>query len=167
MRQPCPADITEINKHLINSINVIGTRHKNRLMSRQVDLYMIERNAENINIDRDIYTMVSPNDPKFVKANKISDIFNQPSNYSYGDLLLMIDKYETYFESEEDRKFTDAIKIYYSILLFETMFFKSKNVNYDFNDETKYPTIPIQRLIGGNVYYPNGRQCSFKRLCYR
>lgn len=150
-----PTDITEINKHLINSINVIGTKHKNRLMSRQVDLYMIERNAENINIDRDIYTMVSPNDPKFVKANKISDIFNQPSNYSYGDLLLMIDKYETYFESEEDRKFTDAIKIYYSILLFETMFFKSKNVNYNFNDETKYPTIPIQRLIGGNVYYPN------------
>ena len=157
-----PTDITEINKHLINSINVIGTRHKNRLMSRQVDLYMIERNAENINIDRDIYTMVSPNDPKFVKANKISDIFNQPSNYSYGDLLLMIDKYETYFESEEDRKFTDAIKIYYSILLFETMFFKSKNVEYGFSDSTdnngikkEYPTIPIQRLIGGNVYYPN------------
>lgn len=157
-----PTDITEINKHLINSINVIGTRHKNRLMSRQVDLYMIERNAENINIDRDIYTMVSPNDPKFVKANKISDIFNQPSNYSYGDLLLMIDKYETYFESEEDRKFTDAIKIYYSILLFETMFFKSKNVEYEFSDSTdnngikkEYPIIPIQRLIGGNVYYPN------------
>ncbi|MCQ2306667.1 MAG: AAA family ATPase [Bacteroidales bacterium] len=157
-----PTDITEINKHLINSINVIGTRHKNRLMSRQVDLSMIERNAENINIDRDIYTMVSPNDPKFVKANKISDIFNQPSNYSYGDLLLMIDKYETYFESGEDRKFTDAIKIYYSILLFETMFFKSKNVEYEFSDSTdnngikkEYPIIPIQRLIGGNVYYPN------------
>lgn len=109
-----PSDITEINKHLINSINVIGTQHKRRLMSREVGLDMIERNAENINIDRDIYTMVSPNDPKFVKANKISDIFNQPSNYSYGDLLLMIDKYETYFESGDDRKFTDAIKIYYT-----------------------------------------------------
>lgn len=153
-----PADITEINKHLINSINVIGNRHKNQLMSRQVDLGMIERNAENVNIDRDIYTMVSPNDPKFIKANKISDIFNQPSNYSYGDLLLIIDKYETYFESEEHRRLTDAIKIYYSILLFETMFFKSNNVEYDFKKEDKnkkYPIIPIQRLIGGNVYYPN------------
>ena len=150
-----PTDITEINKHLINSINVIGTKHKTRLMSREVSLDMIERNAENVNIDRDIYTMVSPNDPKFVKANKISDIFNQPSNYSYGDLLLMIDKYETYFESEEDRRFTDAIKIYYSILLFETMFFKSQNVDYTFEDNKKYEVIPIQKLIGGNVYYPN------------
>lgn len=150
-----PTDITEINKHLINSINVIGTQHKTRLMSREVSLDMIERNAENVNIDRDIYTMVSPNDPKFVKANKISDIFNQPSNYSYGDLLLMIDKYETYFESEEDRRFTDAIKIYYSILLFETMFFKSQNVDYTFDDKKEYEVIPIQKLIGGNVYYPN------------
>lgn len=150
-----PTDITEINKHLINSINVIGTTHKTDLMSREVGLDMIERNAENINIDRDIYTMVSPNDPKFVKANKISDIFNQPSNYSYGDLLLMIDKYETYFESEEHRKFTDAIKIYYSILLFETMFFKSQNVDYTFEDKKEYEVIPIQKLIGGNVYYPN------------
>ena len=150
-----PTDITEINKHLINSINVIGTKHKDDLMSREVGLDMIEKNAENIYIDRDIYTMVSPNDPKFVKANKISDIFNQPSNYSYGDLLLMIDKYETYFESEEHRKFTDAIKIYYSILLFETMFFKSRNVDYNFNEEKEYAEIPIQRLIGGNVYYPN------------
>lgn len=150
-----PTDITEINKHLINSINVIGTKHKTDLMSREVSLDMIERNAENINIDRDIYTMVSPNDPKFVKANKISDIFNQPSNYSYGDLLLMIDKYETYFESEEHRKFTDAIKIYYSILLFETMFFKSQNVDYTFEENKVYKIIPIQRLIGGNVYYPN------------
>ena len=150
-----PTDITEINKHLINSINVIGTMHKTRLMSREVSLDMIERNAENVNIDRDIYTMVSPNDPKFVKANKISDIFNQPSNYSYGDLLLMIDKYETYFESEEHRRFTDAIKIYYSILLFETMFFKSQNVDYSFVDKKIYEVIPVQKLIGGNVYYPN------------
>lgn len=150
-----PSDITEINKHLINSINIIGTKHKDDLMSRQVSLDIIERNAENIYIDRDIYTMVSPNDPKFVKANKISDIFNQPSNYSYGDLLLMIDKYETYFESEEHRGFTNAIKIYYSILLFETMFFKSQNVNYDYEEEKEYDVIPIQRLIGGNVYYPN------------
>lgn len=198
-----PTDITEINKHLINSINIIGTKHKNDLMSREVGLDIIERNADNVFIDRDIYTMVSPNDPKFVKANKISDIFNQPSNYSYGDLLLMIDKYETYFESEEHRKFTNAIKIYYSILLFETMFFKSGDVVYDVydrivqsldenekrlfeperdlktyvksvyekenpsNDEKKIilmlqekisniiPIIPIQKLIGGNVYYPN------------
>lgn len=198
-----PADITEINKHLINSINIIGNKHKDDLMSREVGLDIIERNADNVYIDRDIYTMVSPNDPKFVKANKISDIFNQPSNYSYGDLLLMIDKYETYFESEEHRKFTDAIKIYYSILLFETMFFKSGDVVYDVydkiaqsldddekgmfssetelktsvksvykkknpsNDEKKIihmlqekisntiPIIPIQKLIGGNVYYPN------------
>lgn len=172
-----PSDITEINKHLINSINVIGTRNKRRLMSREVGLDIIERNAEDVNIDRDIYTMVSPNDPRFVKANKISDIFNQPSNYSYGDLLLMIDKYETYFESEEDRKFTNAIKIYYSILLFETMFFKSNNIVYnkqgwlDINKEKTTETekkdivekwtdlckraIPIQKLIGGTVYYPN------------
>lgn len=125
-----PSDITEINKHLINSINVIGTKNKKRLMSREVGLDMIVRNAEDVNIDRDIYTMVSPNDPRFVKANKISDIFNRPSNYSYGDLLLMIDKYETYFESEEHRRFSNAIKIYYSILLFETMFFNSNNVDY-------------------------------------
>lgn len=156
-----PTDITEINKHLINAINVRGTNHKTRLMSREVSLDMIERNAEDINIDRDIYTMVSPNDPKFVKANKISDIFNQPSNYSYGDLLLMIDKYETYFESEEDRRFTDAIKIYYTILLFETMFFKSKDVKYTKarfdkdKNEGKDMVIPIQKLIGGTVYYPN------------
>lgn len=154
-----PTDITEINKHLINSINVIGTMHKTRLMSREVSLDMIERNAENVNIDRDIYTMVSPNDPKFVKANKISDIFNQPSNYSYGDLLLMIDKYETYFESEEDRRLTDAIKIYYSTLLFETMFFKSEKVKYSKKDfenlDEDEKVLPIQKLLGGTVYYPN------------
>lgn len=150
-----PADITEINKHLINSINIIGTKHKDDLMSRQVGLDIIEKNADNVFIDRDIYTMVSPNDPKFVKANKISDIFNQPSNYSYGDLLLMIDKYETYFESEDHRKFTDAIKIYYSILLFETMFFKSQDVEYNYKEGNEYEAIPIQKLIGGNVYYPN------------
>ena len=165
-----PSDITEINKHLINSINVIGTENKKHLMSREVDLDMIERNAADVNIDRDIYTMVSPNDPRFVKANKISDIFNQPSNYSYGDLLLMIDKYETYFESEENRRFTNAIKIYYSILLFETMFFNSNSVVYnkekwlaDINGEDPEKAwdalcrqaIPIQKLIGGTVYYPN------------
>lgn len=155
-----PSDITEINKHLINSINTIGTKNKKRLMSREVGLDMIERNADNVDIDRDIYTMVSPNDPRFVKANKISDIFNQPSNYSYGDLLLMIDKYETYFESEEDRRFSNAIKIYYSILLFETMFFKSTDVKYDkdgFDDAKNQgkDVVPIQKLIGGTVYYPN------------
>lgn len=154
-----PTDITEINKHLINSINVIGTKHKADLMSRQVGLDIIERNADNVFIDRDIYTMVSPNDPKFIKANKISDIFNQPSNYSYGDLLLMIDKYETYFESGDNRKFTDAIKIYYSILLFETMFFGSKEVEYNKseieNKNLDEMLIPIQQLIGGTVYYPN------------
>jgi len=155
-----PADITEINKHLINSINIIGTKHKDDMMSRQVSLDMIERNAEGVNIDRDIYTMVSPNDPKFVKANKISDIFNQPSNYSYGDLLLMIDKYETYFESEEHRRFTDAIKIYYSILLFETMFLKNEKVEYknfeDFKELSEdKKVLPIQKLLGGTVYYPN------------
>lgn len=154
-----PTDIAEINKHLINSINIIGTKHKDDLMSRQVGLDIIEKNADNVFIDRDIYTMVSPNDPKFVKANKISDIFNQPSNYSYGDLLLMIDKYETYFESEEHRKFTDAIKIYYSILLFETMFFESTNVRFEkgsFNNlKEEERILPIQKLIGGTVYYPN------------
>lgn len=153
-----PHDVSEINKHLINAINVIGTKNKKRLMSREVDLEQIAKNAEGVNIDRDIYTMVSPNDPRFVKANKISDIFNQPSNYSYGDLLLMIDKYETYFESEEDRRFINAVKIYYTMLLFETMFFKSVDVKYDKKD-MKYvgvdTIIPLQRLLGGTVYYPN------------
>lgn len=153
-----PHDVSEINKHFINAINVIGTKNKKRLMSREVDLEQIAKNAEGVNIDRDIYTMVSPNDPRFVKANKISDIFNQPSNYSYGDLLLMIDKYETYFESEEDRRFINAIKIYYSIILFETMFFKSTGVKYDKDDmkDVNLSTIiPIQKLLGGTVYYPN------------
>lgn len=162
-----PEKVDEINKHLINAINVIGTNNKQRLMSREVDLDIIEKNAEGVSIDRDIYTMVSPNDPRFVKANKISDIFNQPSNYSYGDLLLMLDKYETYFESERDRRFSNAIKIYYTILLFETMFFSSNNVNYKKpdgknNDERitnlknrVSDIIPIQRLIGGTIYYPN------------
>ena len=153
-----PHDVSEINKHLINAINVIGTKNKKRLMSREVDLEQIAKNAEGVNIDRDIYTMVSPNDPRFVKANKISDIFNQPSNYSYGDLLLMIDKYETYFESEEDRRFINAVKIYYTMLLFDTMFFKSVDVKYDAKD-MKYvgvdTIIPLQRLLGGTVYYPN------------
>lgn len=153
-----PQDVSEINKHLINAINVIGTKNKKRLMSREVDLEQIAKNAEGVNIDRDIYTMVSPNDPRFVKANKISDIFNQPSNYSYGDLLLMIDKYETYFESEEDRRFINAVKIYYTMLLFETMFFKSTDVKYDKKDMKNVGVntiIPIQRLLGGTVYYPN------------
>ena len=153
-----PHDVSEINKHLINAINVIGTKNKKRLMSREVDLEQIAKNAEGVNIDRDIYTMVSPNDPRFVKANKISDIFNQPSNYSYGDLLMMIDKYETYFESEEDRRFINAVKIYYTMLLFDTMFFKSTDVKYGIEDmdNVKIDTIiPIQRLLGGTVYYPN------------
>ena len=162
-----PEKVDEINKYLINAINVIGSNNKKRLMSREVDLDIIEKNAEGVRIDRDIYTMVSPNDPRFVKANKISDIFNQPSNYSYGDLLLMLDKYETYFESEHDRKFSNAIKIYYSILLFETMFYRSNCVNYyapkGETDDEKAPNlkdrvndiIPIQRLIGGTIYYPN------------
>lgn len=162
-----PEKVDEINKYLINAINVVGSNNKKRLMSREVDLDIIEKNAEGVRIDRDIYTMVSPNDPRFVKANKISDIFNQPSNYSYGDLLLMLDKYETYFEAEHDRKFSNAIKIYYSILLFETMFYRSNCVNYyapeGETDDEKAPNlkdrvndiIPIQRLIGGTIYYPN------------
>jgi len=158
-----PAELGEINKHLINSINVIGTKNRRNLMSREVDLSIIEKNADSVSIDRDIYTMVSPNDPRFVKANKISDIFNRPSNYSYGDLLLMLDKYETYFESGHDRLFSDAIKIYYSILLFDTMFFDSEDANlynYIASDKEKETErakqiIPIQRLIGGTVYYPN------------
>lgn len=153
-----PKDVSEINKHFVNAINVIGTKNKKRLMSREVDLEQIVKYAEDVNIDRDIYTMVSPNDPKFVKANKISDIFNQPSNYSYGDLLLMIDKYETYFESAADRRFIDAVKIYYSIILFETMFFKSVGVKYDKQDVKDInlkTTVPIQRMLGGTVYYPN------------
>lgn len=153
-----PQDVSEINKHFINAINVIGTKNKKRLMSREVDLEQIIKYAEDVNIDRDIYTMVSPNDPKFVKANKISDIFNQPSNYSYGDLLLMIDKYETYFESEESRRFINAVKIYYSIILFETMFFKSVDVKYgeaDLDDVRVDTIVPIQRMLGGTVYYPN------------
>jgi len=147
-----PLEITRINKHLIQSINVIGNQHKKRLLARDVDLEQIEKNST-IKIDSDIYTMVSPNDPKFYMANRISDLYNYPSNNSMGDVLLLIDKYQTYFESVEESHFINAVKIYYSMLLFETMFFHSQIISAKANQSENI--IDIQRLIGGTVYFPH------------
>ena len=162
-----PLDIKRINKHLIQSINVIGNKNKKRLLAREVDISQTAK----AKIDRDIYTMVSHNDPKFYMANRISDIYNHPSNNSMGDVLLLIDKYQTYFESVEEVRFINAVKIYYTMLLFETMFFK--NETPDLHDDVKKQTGTgavvntlenlvaksdidnIQTLIGGTVYFPH------------
>jgi len=146
-----PLDITRINKYLIQSINVIGNQHKKRLLARDVELTQIEKNNSMIKIESDIYTMVSPNDPKFYMANKISDIYNEPSNNSMGDVLLLIDKYQTYFESVNESHFINAVKIYYSMLFFETMFFHSKILQKNTNPLENI--IDIQKLIGGTVYF--------------
>ena len=111
-------------------------------------------------VDRDIYTMVSVNDPNFYDVNKISDPFNYTSNNSMGDILLLISKYETYFESEEALSFISAVKMYYSMLLYENMFFKSELTVEDpeigkNKSELKDLIMPIQLLIGGTTYFPH------------
>ncbi|MCL1968909.1 MAG: hypothetical protein FWF65_05605 [Bacteroidetes bacterium] len=147
-----PKDMLRINKHLIQSINVIGGKNKKRLIVKDVTMLKDERKEKNI-LDVDIYTFVSRNDPSFELANKISDVSNFPSNNSMGDILLLADKYKTYFESENENNFIEAIKIYYSLLLFETMFFDESSqftINYD-----PEKTTGIQRLIGGTLYFPH------------
>jgi hypothetical protein len=149
-----PKDISRINKHLIQSINFIASNYKKSIVIKEVspEHYLNER-GEQTDFDRDIYTFVSPNDPKFRNANKISDIFNFPSNNSTGDILLLIDKYKTYFEAANNNNFVEAIKIYYSLLLFETMFFDKTNT---ISKETKKnPNSILQELIGGTLYFPH------------
>ncbi len=132
-------------------------------------------------VDRDIYTMVSVNDPRFSAANKISDPYNYPSNNSMGDILLLISKYEVYFESKEALSFISAVKIFYSILLYENMFFKSSLNLGNLIDKTavlrktelknrtdaytleKEDVMPIQLLIGGTTYFPHSVELIRKR----
>jgi hypothetical protein len=144
-----PKDISRINKHLIQSINVIGAKHKEKLLVKPLQMYKEERKEKDL--DGDIYTFVSRNDPRFSMANKISDVYNFPSNNSMGDILLLIDKYKTYFESENNNNFIEAIKIYYSLLLFETMFFDEDS---KFKISEPEEITNIQKLIGGTLYFP-------------
>ncbi|MCF7911385.1 MAG: hypothetical protein K9M99_02565 [Candidatus Cloacimonetes bacterium] len=152
------------NKDEVNCNDIINS--KSNLKNKLEKLYWIRRSLSikpyKISpVDRDIYTMVSVNDPHFFDANKISDPFNYTSNNSMGDILLLINKYEVYFESQEALSFISAVKIYYSMLLFESMFIKSKleppkkeNNKIDlseFNLENK--VMPIQLLIGGTTYF--------------
>lgn len=145
-----PKDITRINKHLIQAINVVGSKNKKRLLLK--DLYNGTKEIDgkpNKDKDQDIYTFVSPNDPRFLVANKISDVYNFTSNNTMGDILLLVDKYQTYFESTNANKFIDAIKVYYSLLLFETLFFDPNSLI------TKANVTNIQKLIGGTMYFPH------------
>ena len=163
-----PKDISRINKHLIQSINVIASKYKKSILIKEIDPI---RDAKN-KFDRDFYTFVSHNDPKFQHANKISDIFNFPSNNTAGDILLLIDKYKTYFEAANQNTFIEAVKIYYSLLLFETMFFSNIKKDTDgkdryevrnsdsVNPETKcfndlINISNIQKLIGGTLFFPH------------
>ncbi len=154
-----PKDISRINKHLIQSINIIGSKYKKSILIKEIDSNLLDDKVKK-NFDRDTYTFVSPNDPKFSHANKISDVINFPSNNAAGDILLLIDKYKTYFEAANLNNFIDAVKIYYSLLLFETMFFKStvKEINNGLNnykiDDVKNIS-NIQRLIGGTLFFPH------------
>jgi len=157
-----PKEIDRINKHLIQSINMIGEKYKKKIRLKD---FATEHNidVQKRLSDRDIYTFVSVNDPRYIMANKISDIYNYPSNNSMGDILLLVDKYKTYFESIEDNNFIEAVKIYYSILLFETMFFNDddnktlkNNSNLLKNGFISPPEIlNIQKLIGGTLYFPH------------
>lgn len=150
-----PKDLGRINKHFIQSINVIGSKYKKTILIKDIDFEQyLEEKGKNDKFDRDIYTFVSPNDPKFSNANKISDIYNFPSNNTVGDILLLTDKYKTYFEATNQTKFIEAVKIYYTLLLFETMFF-SKKENQGENSYKIDNISPIQRLIGGTFYFPH------------
>lgn len=163
-----PKDLGRINKHFIQSINVIGSKYKKTILIKDIDFEQyLEEKGKNDKFDRDIYTFVSPNDPKFSNANKISDIYNFPSNNTVGDILLLTDKYKTYFEATNQTKFIEAVKIYYTLLLFETMFFssnkedeKTKSEPIENDEAGKFDKYfdnisPIQRLIGGTFYFPH------------
>lgn len=123
-----PKDIEEVNKYLVQAINKVGNKYKH-----------------NDHYDNSNYTMVVSDDSFFTIANRISYITNFPSNVSYGDLLLLIHRYETYFTDSHERNFIYAIKILYTILLFETTILILQEENH---------TYPIQTLIGGTLYQP-------------
>jgi hypothetical protein len=150
-----PQEIGRINKYLIQSINFMGAKYKKRLSFKDIDFANNEKLREKIS-ERDIYTFVSVNDPRFSMANRISDIYNYPSNNSMGDILLLVDKYQTYFESVNENKFIEAVRIYYSMLLFETMFFDN-TTKLDIKAPNKElpPVTNIQKLIGGTLYFPH------------
>ena len=143
-----PQELARINKHLIQSINVIGAQYKKRLLVKETKEERKEKD-----FDADIYTFVSRNDPRFLMANRMSDIINFPSNNSMGDVLLLLDKYKTYFESENENNFIESVKIYYSMLLFETMFFDEGSKFPLANDSKNISN--IQKLIGGTIYFPH------------
>ncbi|MCX6307198.1 MAG: hypothetical protein NT040_19710 [Bacteroidetes bacterium] len=152
-----PKDIKRINKHLIQSINVIGQKYKKLLLLKEIESNLDRAESGDKNKEvRDIYTFVSRNDPRFDIANKISDIFNYPSNNTAGDILLLIDKYNTYFEAANQTKFIEAVKIFYSMLLFETMFFveQVKQAQKDQSKQVKEIS-RIQALIGGTLFFPH------------
>ena len=157
--------VTDLSNIPIGSkvkVNTNLTEMKNQINKIILDLQM------RFKITSDIYTLVSINDPKFDEANKISDPYNYPSNNSMGDILLLIDKYEVYFESKEAVSFISAVKIFYSMLLFETLFLKSyikfptetndapeTNVSKNPSNNLSFDLPPIQVLIGGTTYYPH------------
>jgi hypothetical protein len=154
-----PKEIERINKHLIQSINMIGEKYKKKIRLKDFALEHNDELKKRLS-DRDVYTFVSVNDPRYAMANKISDIYNYPSNNSMGDILLMVDKYKIYFESISDNNFIEAVKIYYSMLLFETMFFNDNDIKtlksnmMTWQNETP-KILNIQKLIGGTLYFPH------------
>jgi hypothetical protein len=153
-----PKDIKRINKHLIQSINVIGQKYKKLLLLKEVETNYTQPSTGDRDNNRDIYTFVSRNDPRFEFANKISDIFNYPSNNTAGDILLLVDKYKTYFEAANQTKFIEAVKIYYSMLLYETMCFTEKPGRAARTEQTQVQLrsiTRIQALIGGTMLFPH------------
>ncbi len=171
-----PKEIDRVNKHLIQAINVIGSKYKAKYLLKDLSNDKSEtlnnelrereekfkpRKFDKSTTQRDIYTFVSPNDPRFSMANKISDIYNFPSNNSMGDILLLVDKYKTYFEAANANNFIEAVKIYYSLLLFETMFFDSNSYFQFYNNKEETKEAPkaqvtnIQKLIGGTMFFPH------------
>ena len=150
-----PKEIGRINKHLMQSINVIGTKYKKQLLVKEIETK--DMLIEDKKLDRDFYTFVGFNDPNFSMANRMSDMYNFPSNNSMGDVLLLVDKYKTYFEAENNNHFIEAVKIYYALLLFEIMFLDDPipNENYNNQDELPVKITNIQKLIGGTLYYPH------------
>ena len=106
-----PEEITEVNKYLIQIINMVANEYKRK------------RNITDIKKENNNYSFVSYDDDKAYITNNVSRIMNVPSNVSMGDLLLIIDRYSIYFEGTEGFDFMEAIKVYYSMLLFEITFY--------------------------------------------
>lgn len=141
-----PQDIEEVNKYLIQAINKVGNKYKEEKISKD-HFSILKNDKENPVLS---YTMVSNDDPHFSVANRISNISNEPSNVSYGDLTMIISKYETYFEDSRERNFIEAVKIRYTILLLETLFFSQDSINFNDSHITN-----IQKLIAGTLYHPS------------